>query len=73
MSINRNAEGFGCLNYLGFIQNVLGRLRTMTTAIMVLLIVSTVPRAHTDKKNDQDVSYLFMDTVYELLPWRVGF
>lgn len=42
MSINRIAEGFVCLNYLGFIQNVLGRLRTMTTAIMVLFIVSTV-------------------------------
>ena len=38
----RNAEEFVCLNYLGFIQNVLGRLRTMVLTIMVLLIVSTV-------------------------------
>ena len=38
----RNAEEFVCLNYLGFIQNVLGRLRTMTLTIMLLLIVSTV-------------------------------
>jgi hypothetical protein len=38
----QNAEEFVCLNYLGFIQNVLGRLRTMAVTIMVLLIVSTV-------------------------------
>src|SRR5208282_6221115 len=38
----RNAEEFVCLNYLGFIQNVLGRLRTVTLTIMLLLIVSTV-------------------------------
>ncbi len=38
----RNAEEFVCLNYLAFIQNVLGRLRTMTMTIMLLLIVSTV-------------------------------
>jgi len=38
----RNAEEFVCLNYVGFIQNVLGRLRTMTFTIMLLLIVSTV-------------------------------
>jgi len=38
----RNAEEFVCLNYLGFIQNVLGRLRTMALTIVVLLIVSTV-------------------------------
>jgi hypothetical protein len=38
----RNAEEFVCLNYMGFIQNVLGRLRTMTLTIMLLLIVSTV-------------------------------
>ena len=37
-----NAEEFVCLNYLGFIQNILGRLRTMAITIMVLLIVSTV-------------------------------
>ena len=38
----QNAEEFVCLNYLGFVQNVLGRLRTMTVTVMVLLIVSTV-------------------------------
>jgi len=38
----QNAEEFVCLNYLAFIQNVLGRLRTMTLTIMLLLIVSTV-------------------------------
>jgi hypothetical protein len=38
----RNAEEFVCLNYLGFIQNVLGRLRTMTLTIMLLLIIATV-------------------------------
>src|SRR6266851_2947117 len=38
----RNAEEFVCLNYLGFIQNVLGRLRTMAVAIMVLFLASTV-------------------------------
>ena len=37
-----NAEEFVCLNYLGFIQNILGRLRTMAITIMLLLIVSTV-------------------------------
>jgi hypothetical protein len=38
----RNAEEFVCLNYLGFVQNVLGRLRTMAMTIMVLLVASTV-------------------------------
>jgi hypothetical protein len=38
----RNAEEFVCLNYLGFIQNILGRLRTMTLTIMLLLIIATV-------------------------------
>ncbi len=38
----RNAEEFVCLNYLGFIQNVLGRLRTMTLTITLLLIAATV-------------------------------
>src|SRR5882672_1194762 len=38
----QNAEEFVCLNYLAFAQNVLGRLRTMTLTIMLLLIVSTV-------------------------------
>lgn len=37
-----NAEEFVCLNYLGFIQNVLGRLRTMAITIMVLFLASTV-------------------------------
>jgi hypothetical protein len=37
-----NAEEFVCLNYLGFIQNILGRLRTMVVTIMLLLLVSTV-------------------------------
>jgi hypothetical protein len=38
----QNAEEFVCLNYLGFIQNILGRLRTMAVTITLLLIVSTV-------------------------------
>src|SRR6266568_5631220 len=38
----RNAEEFVCLTYLGFIQNVLGRLRTMALTIVVLFIASTV-------------------------------
>lgn len=38
----RNAEEFVCLNYLSFIQNVLGRLRTMAMTIMVLFLASTV-------------------------------
>jgi hypothetical protein len=38
----RNAEEFVCLNYLGFIQNVLGRLRTMAMTIMVLFLASTL-------------------------------
>ena len=38
----RNAEEFVCLNYLGFIQNVLGRLRTMTVTITLLLIAATI-------------------------------
>ncbi len=38
----QNAEEFVCLNYLGFIQNVLGRLRTMAVTIMLLFIVATV-------------------------------
>jgi hypothetical protein len=37
----RNAEEFVCLNYLGFIQNVLGRLRTIAMSIMVLFLAST--------------------------------
>jgi hypothetical protein len=38
----QNAEEFVCLNYLGFIQNVLGRLRTMALNIMLLFLVATV-------------------------------
>lgn len=38
----RNAEEFVCLNYLSFIQNILGRLRTMALTIMVLFLASTV-------------------------------
>jgi hypothetical protein len=36
----RNAEEFVCLNYLGFIQNVLGRLRTMVMTIIALFMAS---------------------------------
>lgn len=38
----RNAEEFVCLNYLGFIQNVLGRLRTMAMTVLVLFLASTL-------------------------------
>ncbi len=38
----RNAEEFVCLNYLGFIQNVVGRLRTMALTILALFLTSTV-------------------------------
>jgi hypothetical protein len=38
----RNAEEFVCLIYLGFIQNVLGRLRTMAVTIMALLVAVTI-------------------------------
>jgi hypothetical protein len=38
----RNAEEFVCLNYLGFIQNVLGRLRTIAMTIVVLFLACTV-------------------------------
>ena len=38
----RNAEEFVCLNYLDFIQNVLGRLRTMAMTIVILFLASTV-------------------------------
>jgi hypothetical protein len=34
----RNLEEFVCLNYLGFIQNVLGRLRTMAMTIIALFV-----------------------------------
>ena len=38
----RNAEEFVCLNYLGFIQNVLGRLRTIAMTVMVLFLASII-------------------------------
>ena len=38
----RNAEEFVCLNYLGFVQNVLGRLRTMAMTIVALFLAATV-------------------------------
>jgi hypothetical protein len=38
----RNAEEFVCLHYLGFVQNVLGRLRTMAMTIVVLFLATTV-------------------------------
>ena len=38
----RNAEEFMCLNYLGFVQNVLGRLRTMAITIVVLFLAALV-------------------------------
>jgi hypothetical protein len=38
----RNAEEFVCLNYLAFIQNILGRLRTLVMSILVLFLASTL-------------------------------
>ena len=38
----RNAEEFVCLCYLGFVQNVLGRLRTMAMTVMVLFLAATL-------------------------------
>src|SRR5262249_48723826 len=37
----RNAEEFVCLSYLGFAQNVLGRLRTMAIMMVVLFLSAT--------------------------------
>jgi hypothetical protein len=37
----RNAEEFVCLNFLGFVQNVLGRLRTMAMTIVALFLSAT--------------------------------
>ena len=34
----QNAEEFVCLTYLGFVQNILGRLRTMAISIVVLSV-----------------------------------
>jgi hypothetical protein len=36
----RNIEEFVCLNYLAFVQNVLGRLRTMAITIIALFVAS---------------------------------
>jgi hypothetical protein len=36
----RNAEEFVCLNYLSFVQNALGRLRTMAMTIIALFVAS---------------------------------
>jgi hypothetical protein len=36
----RNAEEFVCLNYLGFIQNILGRLRTMAMTVITLFVAA---------------------------------
>jgi hypothetical protein len=41
----RSAEELVCLTYLGFIQNVLGRLRTLVMAIVWLFVVVTVSLA----------------------------
>jgi len=38
----RNAEEFVCLTYLAFIQNVLGRLRTVSLTIVALFLAATV-------------------------------
>jgi len=38
----QNAEEFVCLTYLAFIQNVLGRLRTLAMTIVALFIAATV-------------------------------
>ena len=38
----RAAEEFFCLPYLGFIQNILGRIRTMTLAIIWLFVAATL-------------------------------
>ena len=44
----RNAEEFVCLTYMGFVQNILGRLRTMAVSIVALFVsccvaISTYP------------------------------
>jgi hypothetical protein len=39
----QNAEEFVCLTYLGFIQNVLGRLRTLAVTIAATAAVSSYP------------------------------
>jgi hypothetical protein len=38
----RNAEEFVCLTYMGFVQNILGRLRTMAISIVTLFVSCSV-------------------------------
>jgi hypothetical protein len=38
----RNAEEVTCLTYLGFVQNMLGRIRTMAFATLVLFVATTL-------------------------------
>ena len=38
----RNAEEFVCLTYLGFIQNIVGRLRTLAMTIVALFFATTI-------------------------------
>ncbi len=38
----RAAEEFFCLPYVGFIQNILGRIRTMTFSMMFLFVAATI-------------------------------
>jgi hypothetical protein len=38
----RNAEEFVCLPYLGFVQNVLGRMRTIVMSILWLFVAATI-------------------------------
>jgi hypothetical protein len=37
----KNSEELVCLNYLGFVQNILGRLRTMALTMVVLFLAAT--------------------------------
>jgi hypothetical protein len=38
----RNAEEFVCLPYLGFVQNILGRMRTIVMSILCLFVAATI-------------------------------
>jgi hypothetical protein len=38
----RNAEEFVCLPYLGFVQNILGRMRTIVMSILCLFVATTI-------------------------------
>jgi hypothetical protein len=38
----RNAEEFVCLTYLGFVQNILGRMRTIVMSILCLFVAATI-------------------------------